>query len=247
MRELSQLIDVEEPAWPELRETLGAGPVDVEVLPPDGDLGRATLLQLQVTARSYVGAVVLHCGGLLVDGGWLRVFGSPMRGVSPGVPSLARVNEFPESLDLTWRADPGLVVAHDVLGGVFAVNSGDPAGTGRPGVPGEMLYFAPDSLRWEALGVSHSAWMAWLASGLFAEFYADLRWPGWKDEIQALRGDQGLSLFPPLWSREARQDLSNTSRRAVPMSEVLGVARDSCRQFDGVDPGFLGSVPLIGH
>ena len=41
---------------------------------------------------------------------------------------------------------------------------------------------------------------------------------------------------------EARQDISATSRRAVPMRELLGVARDSCRQFDGVDPGFLGAV-----
>ncbi|MFF1691576.1 MULTISPECIES: DUF2625 family protein [unclassified Streptomyces] len=76
MRELSQLIDVEEPAWPELRETLDASPVSVGVLPPDSDLGRASILELQITARSYLGALVLHCGGLLVDDGWLRVLGS---------------------------------------------------------------------------------------------------------------------------------------------------------------------------
>ncbi|MGW1093628.1 DUF2625 family protein [Streptomyces sp. NPDC002596] len=35
---------------------------------------------MQVTARSHLGAVVLHCGGLLVDGGWLWVFGSPVDG-----------------------------------------------------------------------------------------------------------------------------------------------------------------------
>ncbi|MFE4959079.1 DUF2625 domain-containing protein [Streptomyces sp. NPDC056653] len=242
MRELRHLIDVEEPAWPELRETLGAGPVSVEVLPPDGDLGTASLLQLQVTARSYLGAVTLHCGGLLVDGGWLRFFGSPADGAAHGVPSLARVNRFPGALDPAWQAYPGLVVAHDVLGGVFALNGGAPANAGRPGEAGEMVYFAPDSLRWEALGVSHSAWMAWLVSGALDEFYADLRWPGWKDEVRALNSDQGLSLFPPLWSAEARQDLSATTRRAVPMAELLGVARDSCRQFDGVDPGLLGAV-----
>ncbi|WP_031070682.1 DUF2625 domain-containing protein [Streptomyces sp. NRRL S-118] len=242
MRRLSELIDVEEPAWPELREIVGAGPVSIEVLPPDGSLGKASLLQLQVTARSYLGAVVLHCGGLLVDGGWLRVFGSPADGAAHGVPSLAQVNQFPGAFDAAWRVDSGLVVAHDVLGGVFALNGGSPAGHGRPGVPGEMVYFAPDALRWEGLGVGHSAWMAWLASGALDEFYADLRWSGWKEEVQALHGDQGLSLFPPLWSTEARQDLSAASRRSVPMTELLGVARDSCRQFDGVDPGFLGAV-----
>ncbi|MEV8529028.1 DUF2625 family protein [Streptomyces sp. NPDC052000] len=75
-----------------------------------------------------------------------------------------------------------------------------------------------------------------------SKFYEGLRWPGWRDEARTLKNDQGLSLFPPLWSAEARQNIAGTSRRAVPMAELLGVARDSCRQFDGVDPGFLGAV-----
>ncbi|MGW7282739.1 DUF2625 domain-containing protein [Streptomyces sp. NPDC054844] len=242
MRELSQLIDVEEPAWPELRETLETSSVSVDVLPPDSHLGRASILQLQVTARSYLGAVALQCGGLLVDDGWVRVFGSPVGGAAHEVPGLARVNQFPAEFDPEWRPETGLVVAHDVLGGVFALNGAVPASADRPGAPGEVVFFAPDSLRWEALGVGHSTWLAWLVSGALDEFYADLRWTGWKEEVRALNSSEGLSPFPPLWSAEARQDISATSRRAVPMKELLGVARDSCRQFDGVDPGFLGTV-----
>lgn len=34
----------------------------------------------------------------------------------------------------------------------------------------------------------------------------------------------------------------NLRRNASYLRELLGVARDSCRQFDGVDPGFLGTV-----
>ncbi|THA75639.1 hypothetical protein E6R60_16340 [Streptomyces sp. A0642] len=34
---------------------------------------------------------------------------------------------------------------------------------------------------------------------------------------------RGRGLFPPLWSAEARQAISATSRRAVPMTELLGV------------------------
>ncbi|MFF1649122.1 DUF2625 family protein [Streptomyces sp. NPDC058240] len=242
MRELNQLIDVENPAWPDLRETLGAGPAHIEVLPPDDRLGAAVLLQLQVTARSYLGAMVLHCGGLLVDGGWLRVFASPGSGAAHGVPGLAGVNQFPRDFDPDWRTGTGLVVAHDVLGGVFVLNGEDAAAAGRPGAPGEMVYFAPDSLQWEPLGVGHSTWLTWLASGALDDFYAGLRWPGWQDEVRALSGAQGLSLFPPLWSAEARENISGTSRRAVPMRELLGIARESSRQFDGADPGFLGTV-----
>ncbi|MGW6704557.1 DUF2625 family protein [Streptomyces sp. NPDC054956] len=103
-----------------------------------------------------------------------------------------------------------------------------------------MIYFAPDALGWEALGAGHSAWLSWIFSGGLQEFYESLRWDGWRSEVAALEGRQGLSFFPPLWSAEARQDLSATSRRAVPMAELLGVSRDSCLQFDGADPGFLG-------
>ncbi|WP_246574673.1 DUF2625 family protein [Streptomyces genisteinicus] len=78
-----------------------------------------------------------------------------------------------------------------------------------------------------------------LAGGL-DEFYGNLRWDGRRGEVSALTGRQGLSFFPPLCSAEARQDLLETSRRAVPMAELMGLSRHSCLQFDGADPGFLG-------
>ncbi|MFE6848255.1 hypothetical protein [Streptomyces sp. NPDC057686] len=53
---------------------------------------------------------------------------------------------------------------------------------------------------------------------------------------------QGLSLFPPSWSDEARQALPVTSRRAVSTAELLGTNRDLGLQFDGAGPGFLEVV-----
>ncbi|MFF3863357.1 DUF2625 domain-containing protein [Streptomyces sp. NPDC002209] len=237
MREDNELINVDDPAWPLLLQELSGTDVPVEVLPGDVRKGRASLLQLQVSARSNLGGIVLNCGGLLVDGGWLRIFGSPSDARLPG---LAEVNAMPSSFDPSWRPGAGLVVAHDVLGGVFALNGGNPREAGRPGEPGEILYFAPDALGWEALDAGHSAWLSWIFAGGLQEFYEGLRWDGWRSEVSVLDGREGLSFFPPLWSAEARQDLSATSRRAVPMAELLGVSRDSCLQFDGADPGFLG-------
>ncbi|WP_037569243.1 DUF2625 domain-containing protein [Phaeacidiphilus oryzae] len=242
MRDVNDLINIADPAWPLLLEELSASEVAVEVLPVDAEMGRASLLQLQVSARSFLGGIVLNCGGLLVDGGWLRIFGSP-RDVGPRCPpSLAGINAMPQAFDSGWRVEAGLVIAHDVLGGVFALNGGEPAHAGRPGDPGEIVYFAPDSLRWEALGAGHSAWLSWILSGGLEQFYENLRWDGWRSEVSALTVRQGLSCFPPLWSAEGRRDLATTSRRAVPMAELLGMNRDSCLQFDGVDPGFLGAA-----
>ncbi|MFD9484143.1 DUF2625 family protein [Streptomyces sp. NPDC059991] len=241
MREVHELVNVDDPAWPLLLKELSGTGVAVEVLPGDAEAGRASLWQLQVSARSHLGGIVLNCGGLLVDGGWLRIFGSPGADTE-GLPSFAGINAMPSAFDPAWRPGAGLVVAHDVLGGVFALNGSNPREAGRPGEAREVIYFAPDSLGWEALGAGHSAWLSWILSGGLQEFYETLRWDGWRSEVAALNGRQGLSFFPPLWSAEARQDLMATSRRAVPMAELLGLSRDSCRQFDGADPGFLGAT-----
>nr|WP_307072180.1 DUF2625 family protein [Streptomyces canus] len=43
----------------------------------------------QLTAAKAATRCLRHCGGLLVDDGWLRVFGSPVSGAAHGVPGLA--------------------------------------------------------------------------------------------------------------------------------------------------------------
>jgi len=249
MRDLTELTDVEEPAWPLLSEALASSGVSMEVLPGDPAEGRSTLLQLQITARSWLGGMVLNCGGVVLDSGWLRIYGSPGAGVptglpggATGLPSLAEVNGFPERFDPAWRPFNGLVVGHDVLGGVFVLNGPDPEAAGRPGRPGEMVYFAPDSLRWDALEVGHGAWLNWLLTEGTEAFYDTLRWPGWRAESGALTGTQGLSVVPFLWSAEARRDLLSTSRRAVPLAELLSLHRDFALKLDSVDPGFFGHL-----
>ncbi|MEH6373985.1 DUF2625 family protein [Streptomyces sp. KLMMK] len=65
---------------------------------------------------------------------------------------------------------------------------------------------------------------------------------GWREEAAALAFSQGISLHPFLWSEEAHGDLAATSRRPVPMGEVIGIAADFAQQVGPSDPGFLGDV-----
>ncbi|ANP53446.1 hypothetical protein J2Z21_007741 [Streptomyces griseochromogenes] len=241
MREIDELAQVDDPAWPELQAMLADSAVPVRVLPGDGEEGRCCLLQMQVTARSTLGALALNCGGLVLDDGWVRVFGGGSAAVG-GLPGLGRVNRFPDRLDPAWHPACGLVVGYDVLGGVFALGGHDPAAAGRPGVPGQMTYFAPDTLEWEAMDMGHSAWVRWLLSGRLDTFYDGLRWPGWREETAALDLSQGITVYPFLWTEEAHEDLAATSRRAVAMREVLGVAADFALRTGRADPGFLGEV-----
>lgn len=135
------------------------------------------------------------------------------------------------------------MIAHDVLGGVFALNLATSPSCGRPGEPGEVVYFAPDSMAWEPMEGGYGSWFTWMLSGALNRFYESLRWPGWEAEAAALRPRQGLSIFPFLWSREARNDLAATSRRPVPMWELLGLHHEFHRQLTtGPGPGFLGTI-----
>lgn len=238
MRELNELIGVDDPAWPALRKEFAGASVPVEVLPGDADRGRACLLQLQVSAASFLGALVLHSGGLLLDHGWLRVYGGGCR----HLPGLAAVNHFPAGFDPAWRPLDGLVIGHDALGGVFALNGHDPAAAGRPGAPGQVVYFAPDSLGWEPLEIGYATWVTWLLSGRLDQFYDGLRWPGWQTESAGLGPGQGIVVYPFLWSEEARANLAATTRHPVSLRELLGISADSCRQLGLRDPGFLGAV-----
>ena len=114
MRGLDELTDVADPAWPVLEELFAASPVPVKVLPVDPAEGRRGLLQLQVTTRSMLGALTIDCGGLVLDDGWLRVFGGGSGSGEGAMPSLAQVNAFPEGFDQDWAPATGLVVGHEI-------------------------------------------------------------------------------------------------------------------------------------
>src|SRR5690606_41618744 len=85
VRTAAELAAVEDPAWPTLSRMLGRAGVEV-VPPPAWSL--EVLYRLQVTVRSTLGALALHTGGVLVDGGWLRIIG----GGGAGLPDPAAVN-----------------------------------------------------------------------------------------------------------------------------------------------------------
>lgn len=231
MRTAEELMAVAEPAWPSLQRELMAAEGMLEILPVAPELSRECLLQLQVTARSRLGALALHTGGLLIDYGWLRVFGGGMPELS--FPSIAEVNGLDGS---PGDAPPSFAVGFDILGGQFEVNGPEPS-EDRPGGPGEICYFAPDTLVWEPLGFGYGAWLSWLATGATAHFYESLRWPTWREESEALGLDEGLSVYPFLCTSEAKADLAATDRRAVPIGELLALNDSLAEQLADTPDG----------
>ena len=222
-RTLEELVS-EDSAWPVLLDWVEASSLDVEIIEADPDSRAASLLAAQVTTHSMLGALLWNCGAVSIDHGWIRLLGAGAGSLDGAHPQRLHDPRGDRMFD-------GVVVAYDVLGGRFAIHGG-----GLDAIPpGEVIYWAPDSLEWESTGKGHSAIVEFLLSGGVAEFYADLRWPGWEADSEGLAVDQGLSAYPFAWSREGRGP--NVSRRAAPLHEIIAVAEEAARQLRGYPDG----------
>lgn len=198
-------------AWSEVQAAAAASPYPVDVLPADPASAARCLAALGFTRPSWLGAVVAYSGGLLIDHAWLRVLGSG----SPGLP------------DVVSQADPSagrLVVAHDVLGGLFVWM---PA---APQVRPTVHYFGPDDLGWQDLGQGYADWLYAVLHGSLTRFYDSLRWPGWEAEVAAVGLEQGIHTWPPPWTAEG-QDLSTVSRKPIPIGELIAYYQDTAAQL----------------
>jgi uncharacterized protein DUF2625 len=227
VKSLYELVDTVDPAWPLIQGWIAASDRPIEVLPANRARGEATLLALQVTTHSALGALALESGGVFVDHGWLRLLGSGsqrMRG------DLCSWNGLDGPDDTTPLKD-ALIVAHDAIGGFFAVNGG----AWTEGELGSVHYLAPDSLKWESLDLGYTDFMRWAFLGDLAGFYQASRWPSWREDSASVDGDYGFLIMPPLWS--SGPPLAERVRRAAPQRELLAFALDVGRQTQDLPPG----------
>lgn len=215
MRTLDELLNVEEPAWPEIQTWLSRGAH--RVLPITDRQGRAELEMLQVTVRSGAGALTYNCGGILADHGWLKIFG----GGTPNFPSLNNM------------AIPGFMFcAMDVFGGLFAADYG-----GIKEANGEVHYWPFDTLKWEPCGFGHYDFLHWAltCTDKVNGFYQDYRWANWQTDVENLPVDVGIGVSAPAWSREGR-DINKVSRRPIPMVEICREMQMFAELLGDVDP-----------
>ena len=211
-RSLEQL-DVAGSAWPALQALAAGAPNAMAIVPADRGAGERTLLALQVTTRSAIGALALSCAGIVADRAWLRILG-------------AGGGHLHGSL-VSWNAGAGcevaspllgaMLVAHDACGGFFALDGG------LFERPGRVLYRRPATLAWEDLGATYSDFLEWAAHGDLAHFWEDERWPSWESDVAALPPDAAFVTMPPPWEQGAR--LADRRRDIVGMEKLWAVTR----------------------
>lgn len=109
-----------------------------------------------------------------------------------------------------------------MVGGFFALNGGFI----DEGL-GQIFYFAPDSIEWECLEMGYTDFIYWACTGDLNKYYDTMRWNGWESYIANMNGDQAISIYPPLFSKEAQSGIENCSKKPVPIKEIW----DTYNQF----------------
>lgn len=209
MKGLKELIDAGNSGWKLVEAWMKEATNSYEVLPRDPKKADEELLRAQITTKSPMGAIIHQTGGILVDGGWLRILGS-------GSPKLNRgIMAWNKGKSFVQEGEKGgfLLIADDVLGGYFAINAG-----ALGDAIGQVYYFAQDTLAWESLECGYSDFVFWALRGDIQQFYETFRWKDWHEEVKGLNGNQVFSFYPFLWTAEAR-DLRKVERQAISIDE----------------------------
>lgn len=221
-RPLIELIDQEDPAWPLVKDWISQATNTIEVLAiADQKVADEALFLSQITTRSPMGALVYQTGGLLVDKGWIRILGGGSKKLQRTLPSWNKDKTYTNST----REAGYLLVADDVLGGLFAINGGL---LGKD--VGKMYYFAPESLAFEALEISYSQFLNFCFNGDLDDFYGPMRWKTWLEDIQQLTPDQAFSFMPFLWTAEAK-NLDSYTWKAVSLEELYQIQQHFYQQL----------------
>ena len=209
LRTVDELINRSDPGWPLVKQWIDSAQNKVEILLCDTAKAKEALYRTQVTTRSPMGAIIYATGGLLIDDGWIRIIGSGNIKLNRTVPDWNKGKSFRE-----YGEQPKfLLIADDAIGGYFAINGGE-FGSDR----GKIYYLSPDNLEWESLDLTYSDFLDFCFNGNLDDFYSNLRWTNWRDEVSKLDGNKAYNFFPPLWSKEGK-DVNKSSRKPIPVEE----------------------------
>ncbi|WP_228099174.1 DUF2625 domain-containing protein [Pedobacter sp. MC2016-24] len=203
MKSFEELVNTDDPGWPLVSEWIKTAKNKIEVLPADAERAKKTLIATQVTTRSPMGAIIYSSGGILVDGGWIRILGSGSKKLDR---SLSDWNKTAGSAGF-------LLIADDVVGGFFMLNGG---GLGKD--LGNIYYFSPDGLEYEALDITYSQFLDFCFNNDLNVFYKGLRWDSWQADVKKIDGNQVFNFVPALWTKEGK-NINKNSRKAVPVEE----------------------------
>ncbi len=165
--------------------------------------------KLGINPESLLGVIVSKTSGIIIDD-WLRVLG---KGIS----------EY--NKDTTAVTNGMLVVAFDVVGGLFALNL-----ERFEEAQSEVWYFAPDTLEWESLDVSYTGFIKWALTGDTDGFYSSMRWDSWEQDCKTIPFEKAMLIYPFLWANEC--NINTASKKTVSFNELYNLNLENWRKFN---------------
>jgi len=210
--------NIDNSLWGELNKMFSDSNKNIKLNRGNTSNGQNALDVLKITSKSALGSILFNTSGITVDN-WIRVLGSENE-ENRGILSYNKINEN----GVASNIDKMLIVADDVVGGVFALN----AGKFSDGI-GDVWYFAPDTLQWESLEMKYSEFVSWISMGNTDDFYSTLRWSKWKDDVSNVTFDEAILVYPFLWSNEI--EIEKADKKTVPVEELLNINQEYSEKF----------------
>lgn len=138
-RELEELtIGLEHDGWQAILDEIAESDHKPQIIPVNSERAKESIVKLQMTTQSYLGASVFNTGGMIFGNGLVKLYGSG----SDMIPDISAVN-----LLTTVDDYPGaLLLGYDVFGGVFALDAG-----GLGVETGSVCFQSVDTLEWESM------------------------------------------------------------------------------------------------
>ncbi len=203
-----ELVSVDHKKWDRLIFISERSKNKVEVLAKDSSRSSMALVQSQLSTSTLLGSMIYNCGGILIDDGWIRILGSGCSRLTRSVPewNAGKIN--------ATRNDEAfyLLVADDVMGGLFAIKSSSKE---ELETTGQVFYYGPNGLTWQNTGLSYSAFIDFCFGGNLKDFYDDFRWKGWQEDVKKMDCNTVISCYPMLWTREGLQLKANRKLLAI--------------------------------
>lgn len=189
-----------------IKEMLNASGRKIEIIENENPRSEAILEWAKIPQTQDLATVVTHAEVITVDD-WIHVLGHG-RGVDGQ--TIFKLSSLPKE-DLMHDS---IVVATDVLGGLFAICTDK-----TESVYGDVFYLQPECLEWEPTGFGYSEFLVWLAEDDLDAFYQDVRWEGWRNMSSHVGVDSVIRFTPDVWFKGC--DFSASPRQIVPFKDVL--------------------------
>jgi len=209
-KELKDLINKNEDAITLIQKWKENAKNKVQILENDSLKSKEALFNLQISTRSPMGAIVFHTGGILINNGWLRIYGSGNNKLNRSLSDWNKGKTFQNFSEQHGH----LIIADDAVGGFFLLNGGDLGND-----LGKVYYFAPDSLEVEPLDFTYSDFIDFCFNGNIEGFYKDLRWKNWEEDFKSLNTNEAFIFYPYLWTKEGK-DINSVQKSKESIEEV---------------------------